>query len=161
MENVSAPSRSRVRTQKGSAILEAGLVIMPLMAVGFALVDYPVAFFVQNVLRNAVREGIRFAVTQQTGANGQDAAIKTVVQNNSMGFLTSTSYVSISYLNGQTLQSVSGVGSNAQGNICIVSIINYPWNWMVPIWRNSSAFTFSASSSDVMESPPNGVLPSR
>ena len=36
--------------------------------------------FIQNVLHNAVREGVRFAITQQTGGSGQDAAIKSVVQ---------------------------------------------------------------------------------
>lgn len=142
-------------------MLEAALVMLPLMAIGFALMDYSVAVFVQNVLRNAVREGVRFAVTQQTGAQGQDAAIKTVVQNNAMGFLSDTSYVSISYLDGQTLQSSTGTGSNAQGNICIVSITGYPWSWMVPLWRSPTALSFTATSSDVMEAPPNGVLPNR
>ena len=141
-------------------MLEAALVILPLFALAFAMVDIPLGIFVQNVLRNAVREGARFAITQQTGAGGQDAAIKAVVQSNAMGFLSNAGYISISYLNGQTLAASSGVGSNAQGNICIVSVTNYPFLWVAPVWRGSS-LTFNASSSDVMEAPPNGVLPGR
>ena len=141
-------------------MLEAALIILPLFAIAFAMVDFPLGLFVQNVLRNAVREGVRFAITQQTGAGGQDAAIKSVVQNNAMGFLSNASYISITYLNGQTLAAATGVGSNGQGNICTVSVTNYPWSWIAPIWRGGS-MTFNAASSDVMEAPPNGVLPGR
>ncbi len=142
-------------------MIEASLVILPLLAMGFALIDYCIALFVQNDLRNAVREGVRFAITQQTGAGGQDAAIKSTVQTNAMGFLADTSYVSISYLNGVTLQPVTGAGSNAAGNICIISINNYPWSWIAPIWRAPDNIAFNATSSDVMEAPPNGILPTR
>lgn len=141
-------------------MLEAALVILPLFALAFALVDIPLAIFVQNVLRNAVREGVRYAITQQTASGGQDGAVKTVVQNNSLGFLADTSHVSVAYVDGQTLQTSTGVGSNRQGNICVVAITNYPWTWIAPIWRGGS-ITFNAASSDVMEAPPNGVLPTR
>lgn len=141
-------------------MLEAALVILPLFALAFAMVDIPLGIFVQNVLRNAVREGARFAITQQTGTGGQDAAIKAVVQNNAMGFLSNATYISISYLNGQTLAAATGVGSNAQGNICTITVANYPWVSVAPIWRSGS-LTFNAASSDVMEAPPNGVLPGR
>jgi len=65
--------RSRSKTQRGSALLEGALIILPLLALGFALLDYPLAIFIQNTMRNAVREGVRFAITQQTGSGGQDA----------------------------------------------------------------------------------------
>src|ERR1035438_8824911 len=81
--------RGRLKSQRGSALLEGALIILPLLAIGFALLDYPLAIFIQNTLRNAVREGVRYAITQQTGAGGQDAAISSVVQANSMGFLNS------------------------------------------------------------------------
>lgn len=145
-------------------MLEAALVFLAMMALFFALVDYSMAIFVQNVMSNAVREGVRFAITQQTGANGQDAAIKSVVQQYSLGFLNGSSglaKISIQYYNSQTLAAVSGNGSNAQGNVCVVSINNYMWSWMAPLWRGSTQFAISTSASDVMEAPPNGVLPSR
>ena len=136
------------RGQKGSAVLESGLVILPLMALLFALMDFSVVLFLQNVLRHAVREGVRFAVTQQTGAGGQDAAIKAVVQTDTFGSLTDLSKITIQYLDSTTLNPVAGVGSNSQGNICIVSVTNYGWRLMVPIWQSSAPINLSASSSD-------------
>ena len=159
-------SRRRSRSQRGSAILEGALVLLPLMALGFALLDFPLAIFLQNTLRNAVREGVRYAVTQQTGGGGQDAAIMTVVEQNSMGFLNSSSLsagtatITIQYYNPTTLVAASGSGSNAQGNICVVTA-TLQHSWMAPVWRDAGIMTFSASSSDVMEAPPNGVLPNR
>src|SRR5579871_871808 len=87
MRSAKSVSPERRRRQSGNAVMEGSLVILPLMALGLALLDYPLAIFIQNTLRSAVREGVRFAITQQTGSGGQDAAIKTIVENNSMGFL--------------------------------------------------------------------------
>lgn len=154
-------SRGRVRRQKGSAILESGFVILPLLALLWALMDFSVAIFVQNVLRHAVREGVRYAVTQQTAAGGQDAAIKAVVQTNTFGFLTDLTKITIQYQDPTTLAVVNGVGSNGQGNICTVAITNYGWKLMVPIWQTTAPINLSASSADVMEAPPNGILPGR
>jgi Flp pilus assembly protein TadG len=156
---LSIPSKRRSR-QKGQAAIETALVILPLLALGFAFMDYSLAMFVQNVLRNAVREGVRFAVTEQTGGSGQDAAIKAVVQSNALGFLTSTATISVTDYDKTSLLAVTGAGSNGQGNICVVAVSAYPWTAMAPIWR-ATGYTFDASSADVFEAPPNGVLPLR
>jgi Flp pilus assembly protein TadG len=156
----------RSRRESGSAILEGALIFLPMMALFFALVDFPFAIFIQNVVRNAVREGCRFAISQQTGGGGQDAAIKSVVENNSFGFISDagitagTNTFTITYYDATTLAVVSGVGSNGEGNICVVSA-SVQTKWMAPIWRSLGAVTFTASSSDVMEAPPNGILPTR
>lgn len=136
------------------------MVILPLTALGFALMDYSIGLFVQNVLRNAVREGCRFAITQQTGAGGQDAAIKAVVQQNALGFLQSTTSISVTYYD-SSQNVVTGTGSNAQGNLCLVAISGFSWSWFAPVLRARSSLAFSAASSDIMEAPPNGILPSR
>ena len=129
-------------------------------ALGFALLDYSLAIFVQNVLRNAVREGSRFAVTQQTSAGGQDAAIKAVVQSKALGFLGNVSTISVTDYDKTTLLAVTGNGSNAEGNICVVAVTAFPWTAIAPLWRATS-YSFNAASSDVFEAPPNGILPSR
>jgi Flp pilus assembly protein TadG len=160
--------RARAKTQRGSAMLEGALVILPLMAIGFALLDYPLAIFIQNTLHNAVREGVRYAITQQTGGGGQDAAIQSVVKQNSMGFLNDTlltasppqATITIQYYNPVSLTAVSGTGSNAQGNIIVVTA-TIQHAWMAPVWRSTGLITYTASSSDVMEAPPGGVIPSR
>jgi Flp pilus assembly protein TadG len=156
----------RYRTQTGSAILEGALVLLPMMALFFAMMDYPLGIFIQNSLREAVREGVRFAITQQTGANGQDAAIKAQAESFSMGFLNDaaitagTETFTIQYYNGSTLAAVSGVGSNAQGNICVITA-SIQHTWMAPVWQSTGILNFNASSSDVMEAPPGGILPGR
>ena len=142
-------------------MLEAAWVMMPFLALFFALFDFSLSIFIQNTLRNAAREGIRFAVTQQTGAGGQDAAIKAVVKTNAMGFLPNTSNITVSYLRGIDLVAVSGIGSNSGGNICIVSVSNFTWGLVAPLWQAINAITYTVSSSDVMEAPPNGILPAR
>lgn len=154
-----APRAQRGR-ERGSAILEGALVLIPFLALLFALMDFSVAIFVQNVLRNAVREGTRFAISQRTGGSGQDAAVKAVVQQNSMNFLTDVTRVSITYYD-RNVNPVTGVGSNAGGNIIVVAVTGYPWTWMAPFMRSSTSLAFSASSSDLMEAPPNGILPAR
>ena len=151
-------SLTRSRTQAGSAVLEGALVLLPMMAIFFAMIDVPFAIFKQNTLRESVREGVRFAITQQTGAGGQDAAIKTVVKNYSMGFLNDAdisagkSTFTITYYDGASLNAVNGVGSNAQGNICVMtaSVQHY---WIAPVWQSTGVLVFNASSSDVMEAP--------
>jgi Flp pilus assembly protein TadG len=158
--------KRRARGESGSAMVEAALIFLPLMALFFALVDFPFAIFIQNTIRNAVREGVRFAISQQTGAGGQDAAVKTVVENNSLGFISDagitagTETFTIAYFDGSTLAAANGVGSNGQGNICVVSA-SVQSKWMAPVWRGTGVLTFSAASSDVMEAPPLGVLPAR
>lgn len=160
-------SASRSRTQAGSAIVEGAFVLLPMMALFFAMIDFPVGIFIQNTIRQAVREGVRFAITQQTGAGGQDAAIKAVVESYSDGFISDSlisagkATFSITYYNGTTLANAgSGTGSNGQGNICVVSA-SVQHTWMAPVWQSTGILNFSASSSDVMEAPPLGVLPSR
>jgi Flp pilus assembly protein TadG len=157
----------RRKNQRGSAVLEGSLIILPLLALGFALLDYPLAIFIQNTLRNAVREGVRYAITQQTGGGGQDASIKGVVQQNAMGFLNDADIsagnasITITYYDKSTLVALGNVvGSNATGNICVVNA-SVTRAWMAPLWRSTGLLTFTASSSDVMEAPAGGNLPSR
>jgi hypothetical protein len=147
-------------------MLEGTLVLLPMMALFVAMIDYPFGIFIQNTLREAVREAERFAITQQTGPSGQDAAIKTVAENNSLGFLNDAditagrSTFTITYYDKSTLSAVIGTGSNAQGNICVVTT-SVQHSWIAPIWRSAGVLTLSASSSDVMEAPPGGILPAR
>lgn len=158
-ENFAMP---RQASQKGAAMVEAGLIFLPLLALIFALLDFSFAIFVENTLYHAAREGVRYGVTQQTGGSGQDAAIEAVVQQNSMGFLNAAaiaSYVTLNYYD-RSGNPVSGVGSNQAGNILVLKITGYPWTFFAPIWR-PAALTFSAYSSDAMESPPLNILPAR
>lgn len=146
-------------------MLEGALALPPLLMLLFATIDFSVAILVKNTVQAAVREGVRYAVTGQTVSGlGEDESIRTVVENNSLGFLNSTNgdtLISITYYNPNSLQVVTGVGSNAPGNIVQVQVTGLSWLWMVPYGRSSTPLQISATSSDIVEPNSTGIPPSR
>lgn len=149
--------------------MENALALLPVLALLVAIVDFSTAIFIRNTVQYAVRQGVRYAITSQTMAGmGQDASIKAVVRQNSMGFLDflspdrdGASLVSITYYDSQTMAPLTGLGSNAGGNIVVVAANNLSWSWMVPLLRNAAPLRFSVASSDVMEASPGGIPPTR
>ena len=158
------PKRRRIR-QRGSAMLEAALALPPLLMILFATIDFSIAILVKNTVQASVREGVRYAVTGQTvNGLGQDESIRTVVENNSLGFLNSSngdSLISITYYNPNSLAVVNGLGSNAPGNIVQVQVTGLSWAWMVPYARRSAPLQISATSMDIVEPNATGVPPAR
>jgi hypothetical protein len=156
---------SRKIRQRGNAMLEGALALPPLLMLLFATIDFSVAILVKNTVQSAVREGVRYAVTGQTVSGlGEDESIRTVVENNSLGFLNSSngdSLISITYYNPNTLAVVTGVGSNASGNIVEVQVSGFSWAWMVPYARDSTPAQISAISMDIVEPNSSGVPPPR
>lgn len=154
------------KSEDGAQVIEFGLVILPLLAFSFLIVDVCWIIFAQAALQHAVREGVRFAVTGQvsSGFKHQDDAIKSVVQANAFGFLSGSAGVgkiAIQYYDPSTLKQLSGVGSNGGGNLLEITVSGVQVTPLAPILRNSSALTLSATSSDVMESSPGGIAPAR
>lgn len=152
--------RARSRKQRGNAFLEMAFVILPLFAILFAITDFGFAIFIKNTFMHAVREGVRFAVTYRTfGGYGHDDSIKHVVQSQAMGMLGgSANYgkIHVRYYNPTTFAEVP---ENNPGNIVEVSVENFSWGWMAPLWRTSTPLNISARSSDRMESLPGGISP--
>src|SRR5882672_6508132 len=90
MSTTERTARTSKRKQRGQAAVESALVIVPLLALLCAIIDFSMAIFIRNSLLLAVREGARYAITGQTGAGGnacQDGSIKYTVQQFSMGLL--------------------------------------------------------------------------
>ena len=137
--------------------------MLPLLAILFAVLDLSIALFVKNTVQFAVCQGVRYAVTSQTLAGmGQDASIKTVVQGYTLGFLDYLSpdhvgknRIAITYYDPVSLAPVAGAGSNAGGNIVVVSASGLSWAWMVPLLRSAAPLQFSVSSADIMEATPD------
>jgi len=141
--------------ETGSEIVEFGLVLLPLMAFVFLIIDVAWICFAQESLQYAVETGVRAAVVR--GAN-----IPLVVQQNAMGFLAGAnglSEISICYMSPTNLnpsQCLSGLGSNAGGNVVQISVKNVSVSSLGPILRQSSpAILLNATSSDVMEGAPS------
>ena len=175
---VSVRSAAR-KGQRGNMMIESAFVIIPLLAILCAIIDFSMAIFMRNSLLNAVREGTRYAITGQTGAGAcQDASIKSVVQQFSLGILNGAAglaKININYYDPVTLADVTAAAnSNGEGHVVRVSVAGVSWLWMLNgIWQNvdsvrhgSTAQTYTgvtigAASSDIVEPPPGGVPPCR
>ncbi len=152
-------------SERGSQVVELSLVLLPLCGLVFLILDMAWAFYVRSTLQNAVREGVRYAITSQvvTGM-GQDASIKSIVQQNAMGLLggaTGLALINIQYYLPNTLAPVSGLNSNQGGNIVEVSVQGYSLPPPGPVFRNPAALSLGAQAYDRMEGSPGGIPPAR
>ncbi len=150
--------------EQGSTTVEFGLVLIPLLAFIFLLMDTTWVIFARATLQHAAREGVRFGVTGQILPPAACLAdsVREVVVTNAFGFVPSSnaaSMVTVSYYNPSTLAPVTGAGATAGGNVIQVSISGLNLQSFAPVWRSASPISLAASSSDVLESPPNGILP--
>jgi hypothetical protein len=135
-----------------------------MMGLLLVTVDIAWAIFARATLQNAVREGVRFAVTGQvlSGTSCLGSSIQQVVAQNSFGFIPASKasqYVTVSYYSPTNLAAITGGGGPAGGNVVQVSAGGIGIHAFGPLWHGASPITISATASDVMESPPNGVAP--
>jgi Flp pilus assembly protein TadG len=175
----------RRKRRSGQAAIETVLVIIPLMMMLVSILDLSVAIFVMDTLEYAARQGVRFAITDNTlvqdgtgGSTGvaavqlaQDASIRQAVRDNSLGFLSTApdSQITITYYqlistgttNLNTWQTVTGAGSNAGGNLIKVSVTGFSWAWALPYFRGQNALSMNAAATDIMGGCPNAVCPGR
>jgi Flp pilus assembly protein TadG len=159
--------------QRGNTLVEMALVMVPFFALTLSIIELSLPIFLKSTFVHAAREGCRYGITYQTAYNGtsygsQTDAITAAVEENSMGFLNSSNanLISVQYYNSTTFASVTGSGANADGNILMVSISGYTYNWINPInWFygptnfsvTGSPLTLSASSMDRLETLPVGA----
>lgn len=154
-------------SERGSEVVEFGLVLLPLLGLIFLVMDIAWLVFAQGSLQWAVQQGVRYGITSNViSGKGQDASIKSVVQTNAMGFLngsTGLSKISVNFFSPSNLSNaLTGSGSNAGGNVLQVSVSGVSVSSFGPVWRTGpAALSLSAISSDVMESSPGGVPPTR
>lgn len=144
--------------------MEFGLVLIPLMAFVFLLMDTSWVIFARATLQHAAREGVRFGVTGQVVAPATclGDSIRNVVVANSFGFIPASqasSMVTVTYYSPSTLTVITGSGATGGGNVVQVSISGLNIKSFAPVWHSASPIALVASASDVLESPPNGILP--
>lgn len=146
------------RRRRGNTFVEAGLILLPFMALVLGITEYSLALFVRTTMQHAVREGVRYAVTFQTlPSMCQDASIKEIVRRNAMGFLKPadvTSKVFVRYYRPDTLATTT---ANQPGNLVEISVENFQWRWIAPLWRSATPLTIVARSLDRMEGLPGGA----
>lgn len=146
-------------TQRGSQLVEAGLMLIPFFALGFMTLDAAWGIFIKATLQHAVQEGARYAVTGQVSGNlGQIASIEAVVQTQSFGLLTGAQAgtLSVTFLDPVSLTPTT---SNQGGNLVQVSVTNYQIQPLAPLLRSSTPVPVTVSAVDVIEGSPGGVAP--
>jgi hypothetical protein len=86
-------------------------------------------------------------------------SIKTVVQQNSLGFLNGTTgldKIKVRYYQPDTFVETT---YNWPGNLVEISVEGYEWKWIVPLWRAPGTLNVVARALDRMEGLPAGTTP--
>ncbi len=149
-------------SRRGGALVELPLVLVPLIAIWVAIIDFSLGIFLKATFQHAAREGVRYAVTSRTEPGlGHDASIKAAVQRHAMGFLNGASGAEKIHVRYYVPGTLTETQSNAGGNIVEVSVEGYTWNWIAPVLRTAAPITIAARSSDRMEASPGGIPPAR
>lgn len=147
--------------RRGSALLELSLVLLPTLALILAIIDFSVTIFVRSVLYQAVTEGVRYAITYRTFPGlSHSESIKQVVQQRAMGFLSGASGLSkihVRYYSPITFAELTGAGANSAGNIVEVSVENFSWSPIVPLWRSGNPISIQAVAADRLQTLPFGA----
>ncbi len=170
----STAERRKLRT-RGATLVEASLVLLFFMGLLFLLIDLSWGLLAKATLQHAVRSGVRYAVTNQTGtkkdpvtganiALGQVDSIKQVVKKQAMGFLSDADlnakvFVRFYLVTGGAPQLVTGAGSNMAGNLVVVSIENFSLSPMVPLLRSGTPVPITVRAGDLLEGQPAGGPP--
>jgi Flp pilus assembly protein TadG len=166
-DQIAAIARDKLRRRKalrrcresGSVIVEFAMVLVPMLAMIFLLMDTAWLIFAKATLQEAVREGVRYGITGGAGCTSLNACIQSTIQQYSFGFVTSSnasSVITINYYSPtNTGTALSGCGATTGGNVVEVSVSGISLVPLAPLWRSSAPLNLSASSSDVMESGTN------
>jgi hypothetical protein len=143
---------------RGAEMLEVTLIAAPLFGLTFLLLDLSMVLFLRVTFQNAVRDGVRYAITgQNTPGPCQDDSVRAVVKKSSLGFLNNSPASGTIHV--RFIDPVSGaVTNNAYGNIVEVSVEAYSYGPLAPFNRLNMPIKLWARAYDMMEFVP-GTLP--
>ncbi len=155
--------------------METAFTLLPTFALIFGFIDIGLMIFRWTTLQNAVREGARYAVTfQQMTVNGtqlgQDASIKTKVENYAMGFVTanqSPAKIFVNYYTPSAMTTPINSGGNVPGNLVQVSVEGISYSWLaplsgsygggIPFFRSTTPLTLNVYAVSILGGYPVGV----
>ena len=155
------PAQRRTEQQRGTALVEFSLVVVPTLVLVFMLVNLAWVLFGWACLQSAVREGVRYGITGPV-QTGMDSAIKTFVTTMSVGFINSNNNptINVQYYSPTTYTEVTGqAGATQAGNVLKVTA-TISLKSLLPAWSSGPKFggtfsawtpTLSAASADVLE----------
>lgn len=166
-------SSLRRRRSGGNALIESAFTLLPTFALFFAFIDFGLMLYRWSSLQNAVREGVRYAITFQTQTSpalGQVDSIKRVVERKSMGLVHPTDspqHIFVKFYTKAAPDTVIPSGGNVPGNIVEVSVQNLSYSWIAPLsgsygggvgfFRNSTPLNLKAFAFDILGGYPVGL----
>ena len=168
--------RSRNKsTQGGQTLVEFTMALPLFLALLFGVLNQAWLIYRTATLQFAVREGCRYAITNQvlpltdTGGNnyGVIESIKYIVQQRAMGFLGGKptdpgyQYIYVNYYNPSSSLTSPDTSStqNQGGNVVEVSVESLPGKNLIPFMPIFFPINLAARSSDRVEGTPIGGLP--
>jgi Flp pilus assembly protein TadG len=152
---------NRRARRKGAEALEFTLVFLPMMAMLLVTANIAWAVFAKAALQRAVRMGVRSGVTltgaQMTGGGCLTDSVKTVVQQNALGLLNSSSglqKIKVRYYQPPAANSSAAAADvstqltgNTPGNIMEVSVEGFS---LVPLAARVFGPGYTADNSPLM-----------
>ena len=140
-------SHRRRKRQRGSAIVEFGLTLVPLLALLFLTLDLAWMLFAWACIQEGVREGVRFAITGQSSAK-----IVALVQQRSFGIIKSSSQVQLGYYSPSNPgQSLPNPPSACSGDIVKIAVTGVSITPLAPLWHSKSPISLSGAAADLVE----------
>jgi Flp pilus assembly protein TadG len=147
-------TNSSMRDQeRGSAILEFGLIAVVLFTLIFGIIDFGRALFAYHFVANAAREGTRYASVRgyacqspMTGCDATQASIQTYLQNEAQGSGLNPNLLSVDALwpPETTNPAVCTQTPNYPG--CTVQVqVSYPFKFIFPFLPKSTVNMSSTS----------------
>jgi hypothetical protein len=175
-KHIPQSSRSRNRSrQSGQTMVEFTMALPLLLALLFGVLNQGWLIYRTATLQFAVREGCRYAITNQvlplTDSGGSSygviESVKYIVQQRAMGFLggkptdPAYQYIHVSYYNpSSSLTSPdTSATQNQGGNIVEVAIEGLPGKNLIPFMPIFFPINLAARSSDRVEGTPISGLP--
>jgi Flp pilus assembly protein TadG len=128
----------RCRSERGQSLIETAVVLIPLMLLTFAIVDFASLFYVYLALENGVSQATRYAVTGQTKTvtdpvTGTPTALNRVDSiKKAMQEATPTLDINKIQITTTNLTTPSGPSSGGPGDIVRVTV-SYNWDIITPL----------------------------
>ena len=165
----------RKNCRRGQTLVEFTMALPLLLLLLFGILNQSWLIYGAASLQFAVREGCRYAITNQilqmqdSGGNnyGVIESVKYIVQQRAMGFLGSRpsdpgyQYIHVNYYNPSSSLTSPDTSStqNQGGNLVEVSVEGMPAKNLIPFMPVFFPINLAARSSDRVEGTPIGGLP--
>ena len=119
-----------LRGERGAALVEFAIVLPLLLMIVFGIIDFARAFYTQNNLTSAVREGARWAAVRDP-AKITTAGVQAVVKGFANADATKAKFGGSAVADAQI--SITFTPALPDANYITVTITDYPFDWWTPL----------------------------